>query len=245
VTVLESAPEPGGQVRLAALVPNRAELGDLIRNQLHECRELGVDLRLGEEATVERLLAEEVDVVVVASGARPRRPYWADAAVGEGIGVADVTDVLAGTASPVGDVVVIDEVGFHQATSTAELLADRGCAVEVMTPAMVVGQDLGITLDLEGFNMRAAAKHIAQSTDRVVMAAANGVLQVLHHPTGVMEDRVVDWVVLALPGEPDDELYFALRRARPGLDVRRVGDCVAPRRAHAAVIEGDREGWRP
>jgi 2,4-dienoyl-CoA reductase (NADPH2) len=244
VTVLERAPEPGGQVRLAASVPSRAELGDLIRNQLHECRELEVELRLGEEATVDRVLAEAPDAVVVASGSHPRRPHWVDAAVGEGIGVADVTEVLEGTAAPSGEVVLIDEVGFHQATSTAELLSGRGCSVEIMTPAMVVGQDLGITLDLEGFNMRAAAKHIAQSTDRVVMGVGGGALQVLHHPTGVMEERLVNWVVLALPAEPDDELYFALQRREPELDVRRAGDCVAPRRAHAAVIEGEREGWR-
>ena len=244
VTVFERAQQAGGQVRMAASVPNRAELGDLIRNQLHECRELGVELRLGEEATLELVLAASPDAVVVASGSRPRRPYWADSAVTEGIGVADVTEVLDGTAVPSGEVVVIDEVGFHQATSTAELLADRGCSVEIMTPAMVVGQDLGITLDLEGFNMRAAAKNIAQSTDRVVMGASDGALQVLHHPTGAMEERRVSWVVLALPAEPDDDLYFALRRARPELDVRRAGDCVAPRRAHAAVIEGEREGSR-
>jgi 2,4-dienoyl-CoA reductase (NADPH2) len=244
VTVLERRPEAGGQVRLAASVPNRAEFGDLIRNQLHECRELGVGLCLGEEATVERVLELDPHIVVVATGSRPRRPSWADAAAGEGVDVADVTEVLDGSAAPAGEVVVIDEVGFHQATSTAELLADRGCAVEIMTPGMVVGQDLGITLDLEGFNMRAASKHIAQSTDRVVMGAGSGALQVLHHPTGVMEERVVDWVVLALPAEPADELYLALRRARPELDVRRAGDCVAPRRAHAAIIEGEREGSR-
>ena len=34
VTVWEREPEPGGQVRLAATVPNRAELGDMIRNQV-------------------------------------------------------------------------------------------------------------------------------------------------------------------------------------------------------------------
>jgi len=152
--------------------------------------------------------------------------------------------VLAGSVTPAGDVIVVDEVGFHQATSTAELLADRGCSVEIMTPGMVVGQDLGITLDLEGFNMRASAKRIVQSTDRVVMGAGEGVLHVLHHPTGVMEERSVAWVVLALPAEPEDELYLGLRRAQPDLDVRRAGDCVAPRRAHAAVIEGDREGAR-
>src|SRR5215207_2998295 len=37
-TVYEQQPEAGGQVRLAASVPNRAEFGDMIRNQLTECR---------------------------------------------------------------------------------------------------------------------------------------------------------------------------------------------------------------
>ena len=46
VTVLEREAEPGGQVRLAATVPNRAELGDMIRNQVTECRRLGVTDRV-------------------------------------------------------------------------------------------------------------------------------------------------------------------------------------------------------
>lgn len=245
VTVLERCEEAGGQIRLAAAVPNRAEIGDLVRNQLAECRRLGVEIRLGEEATAEAVTAAGADRVVVATGSRPRRPPWADAGLAEGIQVVDVTEVLAGTSAPDGTVLVVDEIGFHQATSVAELLADRGCSVEIVTPGMVVGQDLGITLDLEGFNRRAAAKGIVRSTDRVVMGAAAGRLQLLHHPTGEMEERTVDWVVLALPGEPDDALYRAVRSAAPALDVVRVGDCLAPRRAHAAVIEGAREGCRP
>ncbi len=70
-------------------------------------------------------------------------------------------------------------------------------------------------------------------------------LQVLHHPTGVTTPRTADWVVLAVPGAPADELYFdaegPLPPARP-VTVERIGDCVAPRRAHAAVIEGNRVG---
>jgi hypothetical protein len=69
-------------------------------------------------------------------------------------------------------VVVVDDLGFHQATSVAELLADRGCEVEIITAGMVVGQDLGITLDMETFNVRAHAKGIRQATDLVVMGAA-------------------------------------------------------------------------
>ncbi|MGC9960498.1 MAG: FAD-dependent oxidoreductase [Acidimicrobiales bacterium] len=245
VTVLEKSDEAGGQIRLAASVPNRAELGDIVRNQLHECRQLGVEIRFGVEASPDSVMADGACRVIVATGARPRRPFWLEMAAGEGIAVVDVTEVLDGRASPEGDVLLVDEVGFHQATSVAELLADRGCDVEIVTPGMVVGQDLGITLDLEGFNMRAAAKHITQSCDRVVMGASGGAVQLLHHPTGSTEDRVVSWVVLALPAEPDDELYLALRRASPTADVRRAGDCVAPRRAHAAVIEGEREGARP
>jgi len=56
-------------------------------------------------------------------------------------------------------------------TSVAELLADRGCAVEIITAGMVVGQDLGITLDMETFNVRAHAKGIKQATDLVVLSA--------------------------------------------------------------------------
>ncbi len=70
---------------------------------------------------------------------------------------------------PFGDVVVIDEIGFHHATSTAEVLADRGCNVEVITNGMVVGQDLGITLDMENWWIRAGEKGIVQTTDLVPM----------------------------------------------------------------------------
>jgi len=139
-------------------------------------------------------------------------------------------------------VIVIDELGFHHATSVAELLADRGCTVEVATNGMVVGQDLGITLDMEGWWTRANAKGIVQSTDLVPMAFDGQTLTLLHHPTGVNYTRTPDWVVLAVASTPDDRLYHELRAA--GFDAERVGDCVAPRRAHAAVIEGQRAGSR-
>ena len=249
VLVLERAERAGGQVALAASIPSRAELGDMIRNQLTACGAAGVEIRTGVEADVDTVLGERPDAVVVATGARPQVPYWVPADGAPQAGgtprVADVRQVLDGSAAPQGSVLVVDEIGFHHATSVAELLADRGCAVEVVTPGMVVGQDLGITLDLEHWNVRAAAKGIVQSTDLVASGLADGAVQLLHHPTGRSETRQVDWVVLAVPAVPDDALYLALRQAPTGpsaLAVHRVGDCVAPRRAHAAVIEGERVG---
>ena len=245
VTVHERAAQAGGQVRLAASVPNRAELGDLVRNQLIEARRYGVEIRYDSPVDASVVAAARADLVIVATGAEAARPWWAPA---DADWIVDCRDVLDGSAAPSGSVLVIDELGFHHATSTAELLADRGCTVEIATNGMVVGQDLGITLDMENWWVRAGAKGIVQSTDLVPMGVtvdgdANGgrhTVNLLHHPTGEMHTRRPDWVVLAVPAQPVDALYSELRAA--GVRVERVGDAVAPRRAHAAVVDGERVG---
>jgi 2,4-dienoyl-CoA reductase (NADPH2) len=237
VTVYEKQAEAGGQVRLAASVPNRAEFGDMIRNQLTECRRLGVAIEYGVGVWPGIVDERKPDHVIVATGAEPNRPWWVPA---EAANVCDVRDVLEGTAEPFGDVVVIDEIGFHHATSVGELLADRGCNVEIITNGMVVGQDLGITLDMENWWVRASAKSITQTTDLVPMGFEGTTLNLLHHPTGSQVTRTPDWVVLAVPPNPVEWLYKALKDA--GVSVQRVGDCLAPRRAHAAVVDGERAG---
>ncbi|HYN29539.1 MAG TPA: hypothetical protein VES95_06675, partial [Dermatophilaceae bacterium] len=199
------------------------------------------EVTCGSELSADDVRALSPDVVVLATGARPARPPWA----GDLERVVDVRDVLEGRVAPSGVVLVIDDLGFHQATSVAEVLADRGCRVEVSTSGMVVGQDLGVTLDMETWNIKAAAKGIDQSTDLVVMGArpaqdGSGEVEVdrLHHPTGVTRTSSVDWVVCAGHQEPEDTLWHTLKGAPFG--VHRIGDCITPRRAHAAVVEGER-----
>jgi mycofactocin system FadH/OYE family oxidoreductase 2 len=240
VTLFEQQRSTGGQVASAASVPGRAEFLDLTRNLLAECLRYGVEIRTGERATARSLREQAPDAVVLATGARPQPPAWA-----AGLDrVVDVRDVLEGRAAPAGEVLVVDELGFHQATSVAELLADRGCRVRISTPGMVVGQDLGITLDLELFTVRAHRKRIALTTDEVVLSAAadgDGVaVGILTHTTGEMSRLTVDWVVCAVHQEPEDGLWQELRGAP--FPVHRAGDCLTPRRAHAAVIEGHRIG---
>ncbi|HJQ48616.1 MAG TPA: mycofactocin system FadH/OYE family oxidoreductase 2 [Amycolatopsis sp.] len=238
VTLFERQDQTGGQVAVAARAAGRAEFLDVVTNLLAECRRYGVDVKTGAEATPEMLRAEHPDVVVLATGARPNLPHWACARV------VDVRDVLEERAAPTGDVVVIDDLGFHQATSVAELLAERGCRVRMSTPAMVVGQDLGVTLDMENFQRRAHANGITQHTDEVVLGVSEVdgrlVLRLLEHPTGETTEVRCDWVVCATHQEPQDGLWHALRDAP--FAVHRVGDCLTPRRAHAAVIEGHRVG---
>lgn len=240
VILLERESRLGGQIPAAASVPSRAEMLDITRNLTASVGRLGIDVRLGCDADADLVRSLRPDVVVVATGASPARPWWA----GEDPRVVDVRDVLEGRVSPAGRVVVVDELGFHQATSVAEVLADRGCDVEIVTNGMVVGQDLGITLDLETWNVRAHAKGIRQATDLVPMGAAptdsgDGlVLNLQHHPTGTSRDIECDWIVCCVHQKPEDGLWRALSGS--AFKTYRVGDCLAPRRAHAAVVEGHR-----
>jgi 2,4-dienoyl-CoA reductase-like NADH-dependent reductase (Old Yellow Enzyme family) len=239
----------GGQVQVAATVPSRAEFFDIARNLIVAARREGVDLRTGTEATAEAVRAERPDAVVVATGARPARPWWA----GDHRRVVDVRDVLEGRVHPWGRVVIVDELGFHQATSTAELLADRGCEVEIVDQRDGGGPGPGHHPrpgDLErqsprqghhpergpgpdgrgrrrrrrrgagGRRGRAGRPHAAAPSDR-------------HRP-----HRGCDWVVCAVHQQPDDALWRELRAAP--FPVHRVGDCLSPRRAHAAIVEGHR-----
>jgi mycofactocin system FadH/OYE family oxidoreductase 2 len=240
VTLLERQDRLGGQILAAASVPSRAELLDITRNLVTRAHRLGIDIRTGVEADAGLIGSRHPDVVILATGARPARPWWA----GDSERIVDVRDVLEGRAVPFDRVLVIDELGFHQATSVAELLADRGCEVEIATNGMVVGQDLGITLDLETWNVRAHAKGIGQATDMVPLGVATDpdgkalIVHFQHHPTGQDHDRICDWVVAAVHQQPEDELWRAL--AGSAFPVYRIGDCLAPRRAHAAIVEGHR-----
>jgi 2,4-dienoyl-CoA reductase (NADPH2) len=266
VTLFEGADRTGGQAAVAARMPGRAGFGSLTRDLAAQARRAGVHLETSHPVDAEFLRAEQPDAVVLATGAVPVPPAWAHGHPR----VVDVRQVADGSARPEGTVVVLDELGFHPATSVAELLAGRGCAVQVMTSAMVVGQDLGLTLDLELWTRKMHALGVRQRTD-VVVLDARGIeagrleLTLLHHPTGTQHVVSCDWVTCAVPPRPADELWHALRATGPDgagpdgagpdgagpdgagpdgapFEVHRVGDCLAPRRAHAAVLEGERAG---
>gem|GEM_PF-3211710 len=59
-----------------------------------------------------------------------------------------------------------------------------------------------------------------------------------HTQTPTRGGSAYDWVVCAVPPTPEDGLWHAL--AGTGVAVHRIGDCLAPRRAHAAISEGER-----
>ncbi len=243
VTLFERRDRLGGQVQVAATVPGRAEFFDLARNLIVAARREGVELRTGLEVSAAEVLAERPDAVIVATGARPARPWWA----GEHPRVVDVRDVLEGRVDPRGVVVIVDELGFHQATSTAELLADRGCQVEIVTSAMVVGQDLGHHPrhgDLAGEGARqghrperrSGAHGCRRSGGRARAGRARAPTPSDRQPTS--NGSATGWCARSTRS-PRTSCGAPCGASRSS---RSTGSAtaVAPRRAHAAVVEGHR-----
>ena len=64
----------GGQTLIAAKAPLRGEFSGATEWMGEQCRKAGVDIRLNCAATIESILSESPDVVVVATGARPLTP---------------------------------------------------------------------------------------------------------------------------------------------------------------------------
>lgn len=238
VTLLEKEERLGGQIVWAVRVTNRAEFGDIVRNILHEIEQMQVEVHTGVTATAESVLAAKPDAVIVATGSSPDRTAIPGA---DDPSVADVTDILSGRVIPGKRVMVIDRLGFHEATSTAEFLAEQGCEVEVVTQTLYVGQDLGVTLDLENWYRQARRLGIRCTPNHSVLSIEDRVVTALHNYSGqIIQFPQVDTIVLAVHRRPECSLYSALKPSVP--ELYRIGDCVAPRRAHAAIIEGEKAG---
>ncbi|MCL5736518.1 MAG: mycofactocin system FadH/OYE family oxidoreductase 2 [Actinobacteria bacterium] len=166
VTLYEKSSELGGQVLLAAKGAGRDEFGVIVRNERNQLAHLGVPVELGVEVTPESVLGRHPDAVIVATGSRPKTRPVAGA---DGPGVFNVWQVLSGEAELGQKVLLIDYDGHHQATATAEFLAELGKKVHVVTSSLFMGSDLGPSQDLYLTRQRLLTKGVTFTPDFAVM----------------------------------------------------------------------------
>lgn len=237
VVLFEREDELGGQVRLAARAPARGDYAGIVRFLARQVETLGVELWLKTEATPELVLAQGADAVVVATGSHPYVPPVPGA---DAPHVVTDRDVLAGRAAVGRRVLVVDEVHTQQGLSTAELLLDQGCAVEVISRLLYPGQDVGITsiVPLYARLFRKGAVLTAHTELRAIEGSTVTVANVYSGAERRIEG--IDTVVLATGSRSSDGLYRALKGRVPELHA--VGDCLAPRGVHHAILEGTRVG---
>jgi 2,4-dienoyl-CoA reductase-like NADH-dependent reductase (Old Yellow Enzyme family) len=235
VTLLEAGSYLGGQVRVAAMAPARGELAQITEWLASGCREVGVDLRLDTEATLDLIDELRPDVVVVATGSR-MPPLTLDAAMP----VSDATAAITGRAGLGGHVVVFDELGDWQGVSTAHAVAARGAAVDLVTPVAFPGAAL------EDSNWRTSYEQLTALNVRfhpvAEIASVRGGDVVIRHGFGRAERVIagVDAIVGVTFPAARDELFRQLRAA--GREVHLAGDALSPRGIEEAIYDGHRIG---
>jgi dimethylglycine catabolism A len=235
VVLFEKATELGGQVLLAARAPARAEYAGIVRFLAAQVRKLAVDVRLAQEATPSAVLAERPDGVVVATGSHPFIPPVPGS---DGKHVVTARDVLSGEAKVGAKVVLVDDVHTQEALSTAELLLDQDKQVEVISPLFYVGQDIGVT-SIAPLYKRLFTRGVVLTPGTELRAVEGSAVIVANVYSGA-ERRLesIDTVVLATGSRSTDGLYRALKGQVAELYA--VGDCVAPRGVHQAILDATR-----
>ena len=239
VVLFEKERELGGQVLVAARTPARGDYAGIVRFLVRQVERLGVECRLSMEAGVESVLAEAPDAVVIATGSHPHVPALPGL---DGKHVVTDRDVLLDRVEVGERVVVVDDVHTQQGLSTADHLLERGRKVEVVSRLFYPGQDVGIT-SIVPLYTRLFAKGVVFTPHTDLVAVEGSTVVVANVYTGE-ERRIegVDTVVLSTGARSTDTLYRALRGRVPELHA--VGDCVAPRGVHHALLEGTRVARR-
>lgn len=133
---------------------------------------------------------------------------------------------------------VVDGGEAHRlCCSTAEYLLEKGKKIEIVTPLLIIGEQLAATGDLIPFYMRVRPKGMVFTTDTVLLEISGNTLVVFNVYTNTI-GRIegVDTVVLATGNRADNQLYRSLKGKVK--ELRAVGDCVSPRRALEAIYDG-------
>ncbi|MFA7604145.1 MAG: FAD-dependent oxidoreductase, partial [Novosphingobium sp.] len=244
VTLIERGARLGGALALWAKLPGREHYGAAVEWWARELARLGVDVRLGTEATAETVLAEAPDAVIVATGARYSpggRSITRDADI-PGHDLAFVhrpEEILVGGARPSGRVFVIDAEGYHTGTGIAEILAERGAEVQFVTAGYSPVSARNTDNWEERYivpRMKAAGVRLRPSTWLRRIEPGAVVLYDVH--TGEEMREPADGVVLSTAREPCDGIARALEGKVAQLYT--IGDALAARMLAAAPYEGQK-----
>jgi len=256
VVVYEAAREPGGQILLTARSRARQEMIGIIDWRMAQCNARGVKFHFETFAEADEVLAERPDVVIIATGGSPHTDVLK---AGNDL-VVSSWDILSGGVKPGGNVLLFDDAGDHAALQAAQVIAESGAKLEVMTPDRSFAPEV-MAMTLVPY-MRALQKLDVTFTvtfrlEEVTRDGGELLAIVGSDYGGVRKERRVDQVVINHGTLPNDEIYFALKPrssnagavdysrliagvAQPqgaAFQLFRIGDAVSARNTHAAVYD--------
>ncbi len=262
VIVLEAADQPGGQIRLTAQSPRRREMISIVDWRMQQCEKRGVSFQFNTYAEMSDVVALEPQVVVVATGGIPNMELFETK--GELKNVSSAWDLISGDVKPAEHILIYDESGDHPGLQAAEIAANAGCKVEIMTPDRTVSPEI-MAMNLVPYMRALQNKDVTFTVARRLLnLSQNG--NKLRAEIGTDYSSLktfleYDQVILNYGTLPVDELYFQLKpfsRNEGAVDYEalilgksqklnkntdgkfqlfRIGDAVSARNTHAAIYD--------
>jgi len=262
VTVFEAQPDPGGQVRLTAQNPRRREMISIIDWRMAQCAARDVAFHFNTWAEAEDVTALAPDVVIVATGGLPNVELFESGR--EQDLVTTTWDIIAGDVKPGQNVLIYDESGDHPGLMAAEVAANAGASVEVMTPDRTFAPDI-MGMNLVPYMRALQDKDVTFTvTRRLLDVTRDGnrlKAKIGTDYSDFTSSKTYDQVVVNYGTMPMGALYFELKpqasnggvvdydaliAGRPQTVTRnpdgafqlfRIGDAVSARNTHAAIYD--------
>ncbi len=244
VRLVEATDRLGGMIRTAAEGAGRRPLERLVDWFEGELLRLGVEVVVGHRATADEVVSHAGPVILATGSVAgpPAGPLDADVELLTAVAVLDASrldglddlDHLDHLVPPDGHVVILDPIGGPIGVSTAEMLCRHGRTATLVTGDAFAGQMLALSGDLAPCNSRLARLGVEIVRRVKVVRVGNDEITVEHRFSG-RRTTLVGTIVDAGPRLPDDTLW-----ADTGRRHRRVGDSVAPRTIHEAILEARR-----
>ena len=262
VTVFEAQPVPGGQIRLTAQTPRRREMISIIDWRMSQCAARDVTFHFNTWAEAADIKSLNPDVVIVATGGTPNIELFE--AGREAANVVSAWDIIAGDVRPAQNILIYDESGDHPALQAAEIAANTGAAVEIMTPDRTFAPDI-MAMNLVPYMRSLQDKDVTFTVTRRLLGVAKDgnklTATIGTDYSDHTDQREYDQVIVNYGTLPLDDLYFdlkphssnegavdqdALIAGRPQTITRndagtfqlfRIGDAVSARNTHAAIYD--------
>jgi dimethylamine/trimethylamine dehydrogenase len=246
VTLVDSKPELGGRVLLESRLPGLSEWRRVAEWRLSgPQRRDNVQMFPASHMTAKDILDTGIRDIIVATGARYRR---------DGVGrsthypisghetakIFTPDDIMDGQ-TPEGRVVIYDDDHFYMGGVIAELLANKGCDVTIITSSPMVSYWTQFTLEQEKIQSRLMGLGVKFLLQHKVLNIGSDVLTASCVITGRENALKQDAIVFVTDRTPNDHLYRELSIAHTGgiLDsLRLIGDAEAPGTIAQAVFAG-------